>query len=148
MGFFDEIGSKAKDALKKAGEALDDVVDKGSTEVAIFKVKREISLVESEIKGVRAEIGRIFFEGYRKSPDSVTDPEMVGLCKKIVDYERQINEYEQEILKIREEAEAREREEEKARAVEAGESGTSAQGCAEPTTGSSSSGDKGRSQGA
>ncbi len=107
MGFWDELQEKAKQVVKKAGETLEDVKDTTSTELTVLKLKRQISLCESEIQALQNAIGKKVYDLRTVQPESFANPEIQDCCEKITEQLRQIAEVEKEVLRVREEHDAR-----------------------------------------
>ncbi len=122
MNFWDDLQSKAKEAAKIAGQTFDDVKEQGTTQIAVLKIKRQISLCESEIEGLQKAIGKRVYDLQLIQPEGFADPEIQKLCGEITEQLNQIAGLEKEIVELQDESDQRAaKAEEEQKAAEAGE---------------------------
>lgn len=102
MSFWDDLQEKAKQVAKKASDTFDEVKETTSVEFQVLKIKRQISLAESEIKELQSNIGKRVYDIRTIQPESFASPEIQGWCDKITELLGHISEQEKEIVNVRE----------------------------------------------
>lgn len=123
MSFWDDLGKKAAQVAGQVSDKLGDFADTAGTEFGILKLKRAIGLLEAEIHEIEQKMGRRVYDLHRH--EKIEDKELKTLCFEVDGLRKRISENEDEIERLRREAEdQREREaRDRARQAEADRTG-------------------------
>lgn len=105
MSGWDELKEKAKEVAGTVSEKISEFADTAGTEYNILKIKRAISLLEAEIGEIEHAMGKRVYELHRHK--KIEDKELQTRCFEVDGLRKRIHENEDEIDRLRKEAEER-----------------------------------------
>ena len=105
MSVWDELKDKAGEVAGTVSEKISEFADTAGTEYSVLKIKRAISLLEAEIGEIEGAMGKRVYELHRHK--KIDDKELQTRCFEIDGLRKRIHENEDEIERLRKEAEER-----------------------------------------
>ena len=105
MSVWDELKDKAGEVAGTVSEKISEFADTAGTEYGVLKIKRAISLLEAEIGEIEGAMGKRVYELHRHK--KIDDKELQTRCFEIDGLRKRIHENEDEIERLRKEAEER-----------------------------------------
>lgn len=92
--FFDDLG-------KRITETADDVVKRTQDVMEVQKIKSQIRTMRRSSERDYVDMGKIIYEKFTQG--EVVDEAFIGFCEEIEKREEKIAEYEEEIIRIKDE---------------------------------------------
>lgn len=90
---FDDIVEKISDAAEQVGKKTDEMIE-------TQKIKSKIRGLEKYNRRDFRDLGRMIYEKYRAG--EVLDGEYLTLCKAVAEREEEIQDYEKELVRVKE----------------------------------------------
>ena len=103
MTVWDELRDKANQVAGNVSKKVSEFADTAGIEYELLKIKRAINLLESEINEIEQALGKRVYELHRH--DKIEDKELKTRCYEIDGLREKIHKNEDEMDKIRQEAE-------------------------------------------
>jgi len=101
MGFFEELKATAGQVIKKVGETVGDLKDRGCLEVEIYKVNQQIHQTQEAMKAAHEAMGRRVYELF--TTGVIQDSQLVSGCQESETLARRIEELTAQVGQLREE---------------------------------------------
>ena len=95
MAFFEDFGKKVSKVAQTAAKKSSDLVE-------ITKLNANISAQEDKIKKCYIKMGQLCFTQYKA--DKLESDDLKDICKEIVDYQEKIKELNEQIAKVKSDA--------------------------------------------